>query len=137
MWEQAGYSAKEWAAYSPVWKPLMFKKSSYSNSQGACVEVDMDWRTPSFSLSQGNCVECATFRKASHSNGTNCIETGSFRKSQHSNSGGCIEVGHGQAIIAVRDTKQKDIGYPDILQFTGNTWGKFIRSIKEGGVTWG
>jgi hypothetical protein len=51
--------------------------------------------------------------------------------------GECVEVGHGQAVIAVRDTKQENIGYPDVLEFTGEEWGKFIRNIKKGGVTWG
>jgi hypothetical protein len=60
-----------------------------------------------------------------------------WRTSSFSFSNGqCIEVASGQAMIAVRDTKQQDIGYPDVLTFDGVTWGKFIRQIKDGN-TWG
>jgi hypothetical protein len=91
-------------------------KSSYSNSQGNCAEVV--WRKSGRSESK-HCVECGTYRKASHSTVT----------------GQCTEVGHGDGMVAVRDTKQEHLGYPDILHFTPTQWRTFITAVK--GNTWG
>lgn len=100
------------------------------------MELMSEWRKSSRSNSQGTCVECATFRKASlsFSNG-NCIEAGSYRKSSHSSTGGCVDAGHGDGRIGVRDTKQENIGYPDVLEFTPAQWREFLNRVKGG--TWG
>jgi len=37
-----------------------WRKSSFSNSSGNCVEVATGWRKSSFSGSSGNCVEVAS-----------------------------------------------------------------------------
>ncbi len=36
-----------------------WRTSSYSGTNGACVEVAAAWRTPSYSSTNGNCVEVA------------------------------------------------------------------------------
>ncbi|WP_432090559.1 DUF397 domain-containing protein [Streptomyces sp. NRRL F-5630] len=37
-----------------------WRKSTYSNNGGACVEAAADWRTSSYSNNGGQCVEVAT-----------------------------------------------------------------------------
>lgn len=39
---------------------VSWRKSSYSGSQGACVEVGVAWRKSSYSTSNGSCVEVAS-----------------------------------------------------------------------------
>lgn len=92
----------------------MFRKSSYSNSQGACVEVDMEF-----------------------------IEAASWRTACGSMNGECIEVGHGPAVVGVRDTKDNGTGpilkftgdewgkFLHAVKGNGVSWGK-----REGN-TWG
>lgn len=94
-----------------------WNKSSHSNPGGNCVETI--WRKSSHSTADGQCMECATWRKGSSSVREHCVEAGSWRST-----------------IGVRDTKQEDIGYPDVLEFTPRQWRAFIAEIK-GGNTWG
>lgn len=112
-----------------------WQKSSYSNPGGNCVETI--WRKSSHSTADGQCVECATWRKGRSSMKEHCIEAGSWRKTAFSHTDRhCVECGHGDSTIGVRDTKQKNIGYPDVLEFTPRQWRTFITEIK-GGNTWG
>ncbi|EFL01943.1 conserved hypothetical protein [Streptomyces sp. SPB78] len=37
-----------------------WRKSTYSNNGGSCVEAAANWRTSSYSENGGNCVEVAT-----------------------------------------------------------------------------
>ena len=41
-----------------------WRKSTYSNGQGDCVEVGVAWRKPSHSDGQGACVEVGTAPRA-------------------------------------------------------------------------
>lgn len=38
---------------------IEWRKSSYSNEQGNCVEIAGNWRKSSYTADQGNCVEAA------------------------------------------------------------------------------
>lgn len=116
-------------------------KSSYSFSNGNCVEVR--WRKSSASES-GNCVEVARgFRKSSASYGTgNCVEVAScacdadpgFRKSSASmNNGNCGEVGAIGGMVLVRDTKQDGRDDRTVLPFTPAAWRSFLAGVKRDG----
>lgn len=70
-------------------RPLVWRKSSFSGSGEACVEIA--WRKSSFSAADENCVEIA------------------WRKSSASGSGeNCVEVGRLPDKVAVRDSKNPD-----------------------------
>lgn len=93
----------------------MFRKSTYSNSQGNCVEVD-NWRKSSHSDSYVGAITC--------------VEAGSYRKSTFSSDGSsmaCIEAGHGTGIIAVRDTQDRG-GFT--LEVGSSAWNSFIARVK-------
>jgi hypothetical protein len=71
---------------------MAWRKSTYSNAQGDCVEVGTTWRKSTHSTAQGECVEVST----------------AWRKSTHSNhSGNCVEVGTEIRAILVRDTTNR------------------------------
>lgn len=58
--------------------------------------------------------------------------TSPWRKSSYSfSTGNCIEVGAGQAVIGVRDTKDREAG--PVLTFTGKAWRKFTEEVKDMG----
>ena len=65
-----------------------FFKSSFSGSNGNCVEVALDWRKSTYSSGSGDsCVEVAhSWRKATYSSGS---------------SGDCVEVAHRHAAAAL------------------------------------
>jgi hypothetical protein len=107
----------------------LWRKSSYSGSNGNCVEVAA-WRKSSYSGSNGNCVEVAAWREASYSaqNG-DCIEVAGWRKSSYSSqNGACVEAADG-AMIAVRDNK--DPNGPS-LEFDPEAWRTFAARLKLG-----
>lgn len=85
----------------------MWRKSSYSNPNGECLEVDdTGWVKSSYSFANGNCVE--------------------WRKSRRSaNNGACLEVAPG---ILVRDSKLGDDS--PVLGFTAEAWRKFVAALK-------
>jgi Domain of unknown function (DUF397) len=94
-----------------------WRKSSYSNASGNCVEVAFsDWHKSSYSDGTGNCVEVAfsDWRKSSHSN----------------SSGNCVEVAGAGGTVGVRDSKQHGRG--PVLEFSRAEWEAFVRSAKEG-----
>ncbi len=94
-----------------------WKKSSYSNPTGCCVE----WRKSSYS-STGGCVE---WRTASYSaDQGNCLE---WRTSSYSmGNGDCIEVAPG---VRVRDSKLGDAS-PE-LAFPAAAWAAFTAGLRR------
>jgi hypothetical protein len=121
-----------------------WRKSSYSGSNGECVEISMVDLSPA----------TGEWRKSSYSdgNGGDCIEismvdlspaVGGWRKgSRSSNGGNCVEIsvmdggrlpGEGAArvvrVLAVRDSK--DPAGPR-LHFTPGAWDTFARAVKAG-----
>jgi hypothetical protein len=69
-----------------------------------------DWRKSTYSNGQGACVEVATWREASYGNGrAECVAVGvAWRKASHSNSSGsCVEVGKAATAVLVRDTTNR------------------------------
>ena len=62
-----------------------------------------------------------------------------WRKSSYSGNGGeCVEVGHARDVIAVRDTRQDEVG--PVLRFSPAAWRRFAdrvkRSLASGPGTW-
>lgn len=57
-----------------------------------------------------------------------------WRTSSYSFSNGqCVEVGQGQAVVAVRDTRQEHPGSArTALKFTPAAWRRFTARLKEG-----
>jgi Domain of unknown function (DUF397) len=100
-------------------------------------ETDLDlsragWRKSTYSNNGGNCIEVAVlWRKSTHSNnGGECVEVaGVWRTSTHSNNGGsCVEVARGgPRLVAIRDSK--DPAGPK-LSFTPAQWQSFTRTVK-------
>lgn len=90
-----------------------WRKSSYSNSQGACVEVTT-WRTSSYSHTDwtGQCVEVAAWRKSTRS---------------YAN-GACVEAGNGFGVVGVRDSKNPG----PVLEVAPERWGAFLGRIRAG-----
>jgi hypothetical protein len=90
-----------------------WRKSTYSNNGGQCVEIAAVWRKSSHSGNGGDCVEIAA----------------GWRKSTHSNNGGsCVEVARGgPKMVAVRDSK--DPAGP-ALAFAPAEWKAFTRTLK-------
>ncbi|MBB6173809.1 hypothetical protein HNR23_003869 [Nocardiopsis mwathae] len=99
-----------------------WRKSSYSNAGGACVEVahlPPDFRKSSHSTAQQNCLEVAQVR--AH-----------FRKSSHSGTGNnCIEVADLGIATAVRDSMHRGLGH---LAFGAGEWSAFLQIVKAGGL---
>lgn len=84
-----------------------WRKSSYSNANGDCVEIS--WRKSSYSGANGECVEV------------------SWRKSRHSGvNGECVEVAFAAEQVGVRDSKNS--GGPT-LSFSPTVWRAFARSM--------
>jgi Domain of unknown function (DUF397) len=94
-----------------------WRKSSYSQSSGNCVEVGraVTWRKSSYSDSSGNCVQVAApWRKSSYSG----------------NSANCIEVAVKDITIGVRDSKLHGRG--PVLEFSSAAWKAFVTAAKTG-----
>jgi Domain of unknown function (DUF397) len=98
-----------------------WRKSSYTGSQGNCVEAaplgPVMWRTSSHSGSQGNCIEAAALEEATWS-----------RSGRSGTSGTCIEVaGRLRAAVAVRDSKDPSGAE---LAFPAQAWRLFTAALK-------
>ena len=99
---------------------LTWRKSSYSTSNGNCIEVSLMWLKSSYSTSNGgNCIEVAVgWQKASYSG---------------SAGGNCVEVARGvPATVAVRDSKDPD---GPVLAFSAGDWQAFTARIKSGDLS--
>lgn len=82
-----------------------WRKSSFSFSNGNCVEADGDWAKSSHSAANGACVE--------------------WRKSSRSMSDGqCVEVG---AQVRVRDSQDPD---GPVLAFGPAAWAQFTGRLR-------
>jgi hypothetical protein len=86
---------------------IVWRKSSYSGTNGNCVEVG--WRKSSYSGPNGGCVEIG------------------WRKSSYSGSNGdCVEIAWPEsASMAVRDSKHPT---GPTLTFSTATWSTFLTS---------
>jgi hypothetical protein len=103
---------------------MTFKKSTFSNPNGSCVEVEIG------------------FKKSSHCSGGDCVEVGmGFKKSRTSyGHGDCVEVGaesdgSGEVVVRVRDSKQTDLdGNPNgpVLEFNEKEWEAFLKGMDAG-----
>lgn len=96
--------------------------------------IDMSrarWRKSSYSGSNGNCVEVATWRKSSYSgNNGNCVEVADWRKASFSaQNGACVEAGTAGQAVAVRDSQDPD---GPRLAFGASAWRAFAASLKAG-----
>jgi hypothetical protein len=92
-----------------------WRKSSFSNDSGNCVEVATGWRESSYSDANGECVEIAIgWRKSSYSDGH----------------GDCVEVAGADRRVAVRDTMQHSHG--PVLEFAMDAWLDFLAQAKSG-----
>jgi Domain of unknown function (DUF397) len=82
------------------------------------------WRKSSYSGTNGDCVEVG-------SDGAILVrDTEAWRKSTHSGTNGdCIETATGQGVILVRDTKNRDGG---ALAFGADAWASFVTSLQAG-----
>jgi hypothetical protein len=87
-------------------------KSSFSFSNGNCVEVAGDWRKSSASMSDGHCAE-----------------VGAWRKSARCQTGECAEVGQDGAVVGVRDSQ---LAESPVLTFGAASWRAFILQVKRG-----
>lgn len=119
----------------------MFRKSSYSMSNGQCIEVDTSWRKSSYRAYNGNCVEVNLgWEKSSYSsyNGS-CVEVNleldpaPWEKASFSfSNGNCVEVKKAASLVGVRDTKEAALGADRVtLGFSRAAWQEFTRQIKE------
>lgn len=110
-----------------------WRTSSYTNGQGACVEVAPVWRTSSYSNGQGSCVEVAPVgRASSYDNGQeDCVEVApAWHKSSYSNGqAACVEAAISAPAVAVRDTKDRT---GPVLVFGAGQWRDFLGGLRHG-----
>lgn len=90
--------------------------------------MNANWRKSTRSNSQGACVEVGGWRKSAYSALGECVEVGSYRKSTRSAAGNCVEVGAGDARVGVRDTK--DPHRAITLEFPASAWGAFLGTLR-------
>lgn len=85
------------------------------------------WKKSSYSGSQGDCVEVAMHESK---DGTRPLrEAPNWQKSSFSNAGGdCVEVAESAGRCAVRDSTAPDLGF---LDFTADEWSLFLRGVKD------
>jgi len=71
------------------------------------------------------------WRKSSYSvNNGACVEIDSWRKSSRCDGGACLEVGCGDAVIGVRDSKDRGAG--PVLVFSSEEWRGFTARVRRG-----
>lgn len=89
----------------------MWRKSSYSMSNGDCIEID-DWAKSSYCESSG----CVEWRTSSYCSGSDCLETAGDAR-----------------IVLVRDSQLKGGGenVSPILSFTPSAWSAFIAEVRR------
>jgi hypothetical protein len=87
-----------------------WRKSSYSNGTGECVEV-ATWRKSSYSNSQGNCLEVANWRGPDHGTAQ----------------GECVEAGTAATAVLVRDTTSRSGA---TLAVSAETWRALLAKVR-------
>jgi Domain of unknown function (DUF397) len=103
---------------------MSWVKSSFC-SGGSCVEAK--FVKSSFSLSNGTCVEVA-YDRSSFCNGGNCVEVG-FVSASGCTSGACVEVGGEGSNVLLRDGKLGDGS--QVLAFSLDDWNRFLEAVPE------
>ncbi|QNP71506.1 DUF397 domain-containing protein [Streptomyces roseirectus] len=98
---------------TPTWR-----KSSYSENGGVCVEIEISsptWQTSSHSENGGACVQVATWTKSSHSD----------------NGGACVEISATPApVILIRDSKA--LPHAPTLHIPAPAFTTFLTALKTG-----
>jgi hypothetical protein len=94
-------------------------KSSYSQSEAACVEAAFvsagPWHKSSYSATESHCVEAAF------------VPATPWHKASYTNDRGeCVEVAEGP-VTGVRDTKHRELG---ALFFGAGEWQVFLSTAK-------
>jgi hypothetical protein len=105
---------------TPALSRAVWRKSSYSNNGGACVEAAVldgaAWRKCSYSNANGECVEAAT------------LDGTAWHKSTHSGNGGdCVEIAGTGPAVAVRDSKNPSGPH---LDFPAPEWQRFVTTLQ-------
>lgn len=90
------------------------------------------WRKSSHSNPNGACVECASWAKSSHSgnSGGNCLE---WRKSARCQTSECLEAQLRPGGVQVRDSQLTGPGGANaspVLSFSPAAWTAFITGIR-------
>ncbi|GAA2677336.1 DUF397 domain-containing protein [Streptomyces lunalinharesii] len=89
------------------------------------------WRKSSYSDTGGDCVEVTTWHKSSHSSSTGeCVEVATWNKSSHSGSQGeCVEMRRNTpGTTAIRDSKNTSGPH---LTVGADAWDSFLTSLKD------
>jgi Domain of unknown function (DUF397) len=78
-------------------------------------------------------IDNGDFRSSTFSDAGNCVNVGTgFRTSSFSfANGNCVEAGQGDEVVLIRDTKQREQGYPVMLSFSLVAWRSFTTDIKS------
>jgi hypothetical protein len=98
----------------------VWRKSSYSNYNGNCVEAaaldGAAWRKSTHSNANGECVEATT------------LASPAWQKSTYSGNGGnCVEIAGTGPAVAVRDSKNPSGPH---LDFPAPEWQRFVTTLQ-------